>query len=529
MNQLSNVETLRLKYQDEGSDKFWEISLQDSEVTVRFGRTGTQGQTQTKSFESSIEARNHHDKLVREKRKKGYVDESISASKSTASSSADKTPPEITVQTIDQSSDSGGEVTAIETPPTIGANQGKSDIAQARDLFQQWMNAATADEQQEVNRAENPEPTETPPLNLQSVVEASEKGWPGVIAKLFTGASEAQRSSLRKQYLQEHQLYGTVYTFETAKHWKQTSHATKLLDIAIGNKQELLYALDVCMADFPKESVKILSERPATWLGSAIHRNLLANTIPKFVTWAELTIAGLILNEWDDKTIGLIGNSAFQGDDNAIWKRYIDQIPGLVDQLHRILSVENWSVTAGAAVGCQMVDFLTATSKLNRLAWIQAALHGMYQVNNQNHTRGCQTILSHLAPTIDELFEFQSDLVAVLDQAKPLAYETILKLLEQLATANRLEWQVVGPSLAGLLSKAGIGHSKQAIRLLRSQVNSAGRSIVLSTLCSGLMHPNREISELSWKSIASEVTASDHPILEQICQSLPHLSETLRR
>ncbi len=62
-------------YRDGKSDKFWSIELQGDAHTVRFGRTGTQGQTQTKRFASAAEAQKSHDRLVREKLAKGYVEE----------------------------------------------------------------------------------------------------------------------------------------------------------------------------------------------------------------------------------------------------------------------------------------------------------------------------------------------------------------------------------------------------------------------------------------------------------------------
>jgi DNA ligase-1 len=56
------------------SAKFWEISIQGGDVTVRFGRLGTQGQTQSKSFAAVDAAAQHAEKLIGEKTKKGYVE-----------------------------------------------------------------------------------------------------------------------------------------------------------------------------------------------------------------------------------------------------------------------------------------------------------------------------------------------------------------------------------------------------------------------------------------------------------------------
>jgi DNA ligase-1 len=54
------------------SAKFWEISTNDLDVTVTFGRLGTNGQTQTKSFPDAEAAATHTSKLIGEKTKKGY-------------------------------------------------------------------------------------------------------------------------------------------------------------------------------------------------------------------------------------------------------------------------------------------------------------------------------------------------------------------------------------------------------------------------------------------------------------------------
>lgn len=56
------------------SSKFWEIDRHEDGFTVRYGKLGTAGQTQTKTFDSSAQATKEYDKLVAEKVKKGYVE-----------------------------------------------------------------------------------------------------------------------------------------------------------------------------------------------------------------------------------------------------------------------------------------------------------------------------------------------------------------------------------------------------------------------------------------------------------------------
>ncbi|MDX8054504.1 DUF4132 domain-containing protein [Lentzea sp. BCCO 10_0798] len=55
-----------------GSAKFWEVAQAGAVVTVRFGRLGAAGQTQTKELASEAAAAAHVAKLVAEKEKKGY-------------------------------------------------------------------------------------------------------------------------------------------------------------------------------------------------------------------------------------------------------------------------------------------------------------------------------------------------------------------------------------------------------------------------------------------------------------------------
>ncbi|SHG32188.1 DUF6493 family protein [Flavobacterium johnsoniae] len=61
-----------LKYIDGTSDKFWEIEVTGSNYTVTYGKNGTSGTTQTKSFGSDEECLKMAEKVLAEKVKKGY-------------------------------------------------------------------------------------------------------------------------------------------------------------------------------------------------------------------------------------------------------------------------------------------------------------------------------------------------------------------------------------------------------------------------------------------------------------------------
>ena len=66
------------------SNKFWNIDLQGGQITVTFGKIGTNGQTQVKSFADDAAAKKEHDKLVAEKTKKGYAETTVASTPAAA-------------------------------------------------------------------------------------------------------------------------------------------------------------------------------------------------------------------------------------------------------------------------------------------------------------------------------------------------------------------------------------------------------------------------------------------------------------
>jgi predicted DNA-binding WGR domain protein len=70
---MATTTTRRFEFVGGGSDKFWEVTTRATEVTVRFGRNGTQGQMTTRTFPDAAAARRHADQLIRQKTGKGYV------------------------------------------------------------------------------------------------------------------------------------------------------------------------------------------------------------------------------------------------------------------------------------------------------------------------------------------------------------------------------------------------------------------------------------------------------------------------
>ena len=64
--------TRRFEFVGGTSAKFYEVSVSGASVTVRYGRIGTQGQSQTKSLANAAAAERHADTLIAQKIGKGY-------------------------------------------------------------------------------------------------------------------------------------------------------------------------------------------------------------------------------------------------------------------------------------------------------------------------------------------------------------------------------------------------------------------------------------------------------------------------
>ena len=70
---LTDSETLYFELVDGKSSKFWEVSIDNADVTVRYGRIGSDGQIRVKSFDGEDAAQAHARKLISQKTGKGYV------------------------------------------------------------------------------------------------------------------------------------------------------------------------------------------------------------------------------------------------------------------------------------------------------------------------------------------------------------------------------------------------------------------------------------------------------------------------
>jgi uncharacterized protein (TIGR02996 family) len=69
----------RFEFEEGSSHKFWEIVVEGNAFTVRYGKVGTEGQVQTKTFKDAIKAEVEANKKIAEKTKKGYAEVEVAA------------------------------------------------------------------------------------------------------------------------------------------------------------------------------------------------------------------------------------------------------------------------------------------------------------------------------------------------------------------------------------------------------------------------------------------------------------------
>ena len=65
---------LELSEDDGGSHKFYEVIIEETKVSIRYGRIGDKGRTQVKEYPTAEKAKADADKKIREKKRKGYAE-----------------------------------------------------------------------------------------------------------------------------------------------------------------------------------------------------------------------------------------------------------------------------------------------------------------------------------------------------------------------------------------------------------------------------------------------------------------------
>ncbi len=90
-----------------GSDKFYEIILKGNDVNIRYGKSGSDGVSSIKSFNSDAEAIAFYIKTVNEKIKKGYVASGATSAPSAAKPKAKASSAPVSAPATEPTGESG--------------------------------------------------------------------------------------------------------------------------------------------------------------------------------------------------------------------------------------------------------------------------------------------------------------------------------------------------------------------------------------------------------------------------------------
>ncbi|EPP1404064.1 DUF4132 domain-containing protein [Klebsiella oxytoca] len=140
-------------YQDDKSHKFWSVEQQENELHLRWGKVGSNGQSQIKVFADGAAAANAQQKLINEKVKKGYLPQETEAAMTEANSSptlsslwlADDAaltlPKEIAWEALSHRDRPGAPVTMPEPPrlaEKLRSQARQIDVIDSQDCRAEW-------------------------------------------------------------------------------------------------------------------------------------------------------------------------------------------------------------------------------------------------------------------------------------------------------------------------------------------------------------------------------------------------------
>ncbi|MBE8400161.1 DUF4132 domain-containing protein [Leptospira borgpetersenii] len=111
-----------LTYQDGSSNKFWNIEVTGNSFTVTYGKIGTAGQTQTKTYDNEDKCLKEAEKLLSEKLKKGYQGsgESEPVTSVVSSKTKETESKKSKTETSETKNSKTGSKPEIETDDTTG-------------------------------------------------------------------------------------------------------------------------------------------------------------------------------------------------------------------------------------------------------------------------------------------------------------------------------------------------------------------------------------------------------------------------
>jgi uncharacterized protein (TIGR02996 family) len=234
----------KFKYSDDKSYKFWDIELEGSSYTVRFGRIGTKGQAKTKEFPSPQVAQAAYDKIIAEKLAEGYVETMPPA------------PASRTENVL--------ELALLNDPDDLAANSAYADwLSEQGDPRGEFIQVQLA--------LEDPDrpPSERKALQKreQALLKAHADEWVGGLADFLIGERGREKPARRS--------YRGIYEFRFARGWLDSIHVPELsVDFAralVGGPQVRLLRRLIIESEDNDDDYEAGDDIPAQTYHPAVH------------------------------------------------------------------------------------------------------------------------------------------------------------------------------------------------------------------------------------------------------------------
>ncbi|MFJ2897102.1 WGR and DUF4132 domain-containing protein [Streptomyces sp. NPDC087218] len=483
----------RWEYVEGSASKFWETEAVGTAVTVRYGRCGSDGRTQTKEYASAEAAAAQVLKTIAEKEKKGYREVGASASRPSAPGSSDSASGSVPVESSAAVPVPGGTSTAAPGEGTVTLPDEDTFVLPAnwrrvlhprrggvrrvpgkpaKDAFdtieaaisdhmawiQEFLDAPTSDagvaEQLRAHLGGSPTPVGA--AALASIVETSVPNsvwadfWVSRYGLPFAARTAAEVFSVRGTWQRGGGKRGAprlVAFQEPHYYWAQEHRAP------IDRVRTLLAAAD-------EDTYRAAVEALARCRTDMPHRILVSYLVPSETEWVDELCAD----------------------------------PEVTGSQHRILRAMVFNSLGSAE---QMARFSPSSDFIDNVAFIATAAEGIGPA-----------IAPHLIEVLDRSDRYYSESVK-------LAADSLVELPTDeafLALLSHVDSKQVRPSLLTAMSRYPV----RAVRLLATKVAATGpkgASGLVPQLLQGHIGAHRDVVTLALDGLAPEVVEIVEPLL----------------
>jgi hypothetical protein len=379
-------------------------------------------------------------------------------------------------------------------------------------------------------------------IELDKLANAVEKSSAKTVAKMFDGVSEAERSRVRTALLEIHGIFGwnKAKIKPSAKKKYSAAECKKkcggyfdcFVRVAVGGPRDHLdYAIPRALSLWPKETCKVLRDRPAEWLTKYLKGSV---EFDSYEQWMLLVSEGVYPPELDEAGIRALIQSFYHDATAVKIKKVFRKLPWVSDIVYGVYTFENFMIDTNHSVSWQpgflaFIDFLADQKALDRVKLINAVLSGMCLVPKAKHVGACLQILEYIEPSVSEWAANQGELCAALSIV-PLGHVYLLEQLERCCSSKGFDATSVCLAIATILPEASIVAARQAcITLVAIGQHQLYRSAAASSLGQSLIHKKREIAELGLSSLSSLYSSQDKVAVNVVNSVLPHCSHLIKK